>query len=134
MHRQDAAWFSSFPIDPRTQGLEKHRVSVAQLCPPLCDPVDCSQAPLSVEFSRQEYRSGLPFPSPGGYTEQMINKYWKKKILDGTKHIATATKENGRRTDVQGQQERSSVWIHVQMFYFLTHTCCKTNKPYVKSW
>ena len=24
-----------------------------------------SQAPLSVEFSRQEYWSGLPFPSPG---------------------------------------------------------------------
>ena len=24
-----------------------------------------SQAPLLVEFSRQEYRSGLPFPSPG---------------------------------------------------------------------
>ena len=23
------------------------------------------QAPLSVEFSRQEYRSGKPFPSPG---------------------------------------------------------------------
>ena len=23
------------------------------------------QAPLSMEFSRQEYRSGLPFPSPG---------------------------------------------------------------------
>ena len=23
------------------------------------------QAPLSIEFSRQEYRSGLPFPSPG---------------------------------------------------------------------
>ena len=23
------------------------------------------QAPLSVEFSRQEYRSGLPFPSSG---------------------------------------------------------------------
>ena len=26
--------------------------------------VDC-QAPLSMEFSRQEYWSGLPFPSPG---------------------------------------------------------------------
>ena len=26
-------------------------------------PVDC-QVPLSVEFSRQEYWSGLPFPSP----------------------------------------------------------------------
>ena len=26
--------------------------------------VDC-QAPLSIEFSRQEYWSGLPFPTPG---------------------------------------------------------------------
>jgi len=38
---------------------------VAQSCPPLCDPTDCSpQAPLSMGFSRQEYWSGLPFPSP----------------------------------------------------------------------
>ena len=34
--------------------------------PILCDPVDCSrQDPLSIEFSRQEYRSEQPFPSPG---------------------------------------------------------------------
>ena len=26
---------------------------------------ECSQAPLSTEFSRQEYWSGLPLPSPG---------------------------------------------------------------------
>ena len=40
--------------------------SVAQLYPTLCDPMDCShQAPLSMGFSRQEYWSGLPFPSPG---------------------------------------------------------------------
>ena len=39
---------------------------VTQSCPPLCDPVDCSPpAPLSMGFSRQEYWSGLPFPSPG---------------------------------------------------------------------
>ena len=25
------------------------------------------QAPLSVEFSRQEYQSGLPFPTPGDF-------------------------------------------------------------------
>ena len=38
----------------------------AQSCLTLCDPTDCScQAPLSVEFSRQEYRSALPFPTPG---------------------------------------------------------------------
>ena len=30
----------------------------------LCDPVDCSQAPPSVGFSRQEYWSGLPGPPP----------------------------------------------------------------------
>ena len=39
---------------------------VAQSCPTLCDPIDCSlQAPLSMGFSRQEYWSKLPFPFPG---------------------------------------------------------------------
>ena len=38
----------------------------AQSCLTLCDPwtITC-QAPLSVEFSRQEYWSELPFPPPG---------------------------------------------------------------------
>ena len=36
-------------------------------CPALCDPMNGSlSAPLSMGFSRQEYWSGLPFPSPGG--------------------------------------------------------------------
>ena len=38
----------------------------AKSCLTLCDTMDCShQAPLSMGFSRQEYWSGLPFPSPG---------------------------------------------------------------------
>ena len=39
----------------------------AQLCPTLCDPMDCivHQAPLSMEFFRQEYWRELRFPSPG---------------------------------------------------------------------
>ena len=41
------------------------KVLVAQLCLTLCDPMDFSQAPPSMGFSRQEYWSGLPFPSPG---------------------------------------------------------------------
>ena len=46
--------------------LEKKESEDAQSCPTLCDPMDCSlPAPSSVEFSRQEYWSGLPFPSPG---------------------------------------------------------------------
>ena len=38
---------------------------VAQSCPTLCDPMDCVayQAPPSMGFSRQEYWSGVPFPS-----------------------------------------------------------------------
>ena len=40
--------------------------SVAHSCPTLCSPVDCSiQDPLSMEFFRQEYWNGLPFPPPG---------------------------------------------------------------------
>jgi len=38
---------------------------VTQLCLTLCDPMDCShQAHRSMEFSRQEYWSGLTFSSP----------------------------------------------------------------------
>ena len=40
--------------------------SVAQSCLTLCDPMDSvSLLGSSVEFSRQEYWSGLPFPTPG---------------------------------------------------------------------
>ena len=39
---------------------------VAQLRLALCNPLDCRSSGSSVhEFSRQEYWSGLPFPSPG---------------------------------------------------------------------
>ena len=37
----------------------KAKVLVAQSCPTLCD------LSRSMDFSRQEYWSGLPFPSPG---------------------------------------------------------------------
>ena len=39
---------------------------VAKSCPTLAIPWTVArQAPLSMGFSRQEYWSGLPFPSPG---------------------------------------------------------------------
>ena len=44
-------------------------------CPTLCNPMDCSlplQAPLSMGFFRQEYWSGLPFPSPGDLIDRQI--------------------------------------------------------------
>ena len=48
---------------------------VAQSCLTLCNPMECvaCQAPLSKGFSRQDYWSGLPFPSPT-YTQMYIIK------------------------------------------------------------
>ena len=45
----------------------------AQLCPTVCNPwaVAC-QAPLSLEFSRQECWSRLPFPTPGDLPDPEI--------------------------------------------------------------
>ena len=48
-----------------TSGLESES-EVTQSCPTLCDPWTVAhQASPSMGFSRQEYWSGLPFPSPG---------------------------------------------------------------------
>ena len=42
------------------------RPKLLQSCPTLCNPLDYTlQDPLSMGFSRQEYRSGLLCPPPG---------------------------------------------------------------------
>jgi len=42
------------------------RSEVAQSCPTICNSTDCNLSGSSIMgFSRQEYWSGLPFPSPG---------------------------------------------------------------------
>ena len=47
---------------------------VTKLCPTLATPLTVAhQAPLSMGFSRQEYWSGLPFPSPGDLHNQESN-------------------------------------------------------------
>ena len=47
--------------------------SVAQPCPTFCNPMNYSPPGSSVmEFSRQEYWSGLPFPSPGDLPDPEI--------------------------------------------------------------
>ena len=45
---------------------------VAQSCPTLCDPMDCSLPGSSLGFSRQECWSGLPFPSLGDLPDSGI--------------------------------------------------------------
>ena len=59
----DGGWLKlSLPLgEPAAAAAAK----LLQSCLTLCDPIDGSpQDPLSTEFSRQEFWSGLPFTSP----------------------------------------------------------------------
>ena len=38
-------------------------------------------APLSMEFSRQEYWSGLPCPSPGDLPDSLLLSHWEAPIV-----------------------------------------------------
>ena len=68
-----------------------HVWSVAQLCPTLCDPRDCSSPGYSVHgVSQQEYLSSLPFPTPGNnhhgvitHLEPDILEFEVKWVLKG---------------------------------------------------
>ena len=52
----------------------KVKVLVTPSCPTLCDPWTIAhQAPRFMEFSRQEYWNGLPFPSSGDLLTQGSN-------------------------------------------------------------
>ena len=56
----------------------KSESEVAHLCPTLRDPMDyiAYQAPPSMGFSRQEYWSGLPLPSPK--VDKEGEKHWPR--------------------------------------------------------
>ena len=61
------------------------------------------QAPLSMEFSRQEYSSGLPFPSPGdrpnaGTEPESILHC--RQILYHLSHQGRPTSQNGHHQKV----------------------------------
>ena len=58
---------------PALWSKRKKDYEVAKSCPTLCNPTGSSyQAPLSMGFSRQEYWSGLPFPSSGDLLDSGI--------------------------------------------------------------
>ena len=59
----------NFHSDPK----EKKESEVAQLCPTLCDPMDCSLPCSSIHgIFQQEYWSELPFLSPEDLPESGI--------------------------------------------------------------
>ena len=76
----------------------KSESEAAQSCPTLCDPMDY-EVPPSVGFSRQEYWSGLPFPSPGDLPNPGIEP--GSLVLQVWDFTVSATREaqaTGKRT------------------------------------
>ena len=69
-------WPSAFQADssPSEPQESESESEVAQSCPTVCNPMDSSlhQASPSMGFSRQEYWSGLSFPSPGNLSNPGI--------------------------------------------------------------
>ena len=54
--------------------MKNEKVKIAQSRPTLCPTLQtvALEAPLSMELSREEYWSGLPFPSPGNLPDPEI--------------------------------------------------------------
>ena len=77
----DSAFFKRDPEIPRyLQWTVEFRKYYARLCVlshysrvRLCDPMDCSPPGSSVQYSRQEYWSGLPCLPPGGLSNPGSN-------------------------------------------------------------
>ena len=83
---------------------------LAQLCPTLCNPTDCShQAPLSMEFSRQEYWSGVAISFPRG-SSQPRDQTWVSCIT-GRFFIIWATREARAAVSPCGRLEKNTKTI-----------------------
>ena len=80
---------------------------VAQSFPTLCDPMDSSlhQAPPSVGFSRQEYWSGLPFPSPGNLPDLQPRDLTQVSRIVDRRVTVWATREG--INEAKGNQHRN---------------------------
>ena len=67
-------WMTCHIKKKKNQEISYKNSLVAEMCPTLCNPMDyiAHQAPLSMEFSKQEYWSGCPFPSPRDLPDPVI--------------------------------------------------------------
>ena len=86
------------------------KVLVAQSCLTLCDPRSCSP-PGYREFSRQEYYSGLPFPSPGDLPDP------------GIKSRCPALQADSLLLSHQGSPLRYLVFFNSQSPFDIQTTC-----------
>ena len=97
---------------------------VAQMCPTLCNPTwtVAHLTPKSMGFPRQEYRSGLPFPSPGDLPDpgtEPTSPAWQVDSLPGM-HVLY----NRISLIIYFIYSFSSVYISVPISQFIPHPPC----------
>ena len=107
----------------------KSESEVTQLCPTLCDPMDCSLPGSSLHgILRQEYSSGLPFPLPGDLPNPRIEPE------------SPALQENTLTSEPPGKPSaylRLLIFLLVALIpayassslaFFMMYSACKLNK------
>ena len=100
----------------------KSEREVAQSCPTLLDPMDCSLPGSSVGFSRQEYWSGVPLPSPRNYPIALLFPFLSSLTRTwGVKHFA-----NTSGGDFWVRQMPGGQW----MGCMCEGTCCGDGRPW----
>ena len=90
---------------------------LAQSCLTLCNPwAVAHQAPPSMEFSRQDYWSGLPFPSPGDLPDP------------GIEPRSPALRPAALLSEPPGNPLYTNKWIHKCILMYLYYKCYSTVK------
>ena len=89
-------------------------VLVSQSCPTLVTLWTVArQTPLSMRFSRQEYWSGLPFPSPGDLPNSGTEP--RSPALQADSEVWFGIKQQTTRSELK---DASSVQAYCVLFYF----------------
>ena len=112
---------------------------VAKSNPTLCNPIDCSPLGSSVHgFPRQEYWSGLPFPSPGDLLNPGIEltspvlaggffATEPPERLDSSPHSWGKAQVEACLPLYHSANQRLMLLWHMQMYVFHYHHICISN-------
>ena len=106
----------------------KSESEVAQSFPTLSDPMDCSLPGSSVHgFSRQEYWSGVPLPSPTTLPASWeICMYVKKQQLESDMEQWTGSK--------LGKEYIKTVYCHPAYLTYMQRTSWECGAVWITSW
>ena len=105
-----------------------HELSVANVCLTFVTPwTEALQAPLSMEFSRQEYLSESPFPSPGDLPKPGIKPAFGLAVALAAgfftmEYMVGLTFKKGKSSNLsKGGKEVATRWLGGCEFPLPTH-------------